>query len=226
MELTVAIRIIAVAFIMSITGFFMSLFMIPNSLPDSLMFASLLLAALAGIIATVFSRNLRNSKQGKIVIAGAILFLLSFIVKAAGYPFVHEIMKVSVGLISILALFNYIYFKKYDFRNNIWLWFVPLILLGCLFKHMYWTGGNIIIFGSLLSIVIVSIVQLFNLEKFSLVIIMLLIWQLTVCMLIASFYFRYIKLDFISVGNIFLWMALIDILLKHERNTLQNSKYR
>ncbi len=225
MQLTGTIRVITVAFLMSLTGFLMSIFASSNNLSDSLMFASLLLSAIASIISSVFTKKMIAGRQGKIVITGMLLFMLSFIVKAAGFPFLHEILKVSGGIVSIMALGNHIYLNNYDFRNNIWLWFVPVILLGCLFKHMCWTGGNIIIFGSLLSIVVVSIIQLVRLKKYSLVNVMLLIWQLTACVCIATFYFRYVKLDFISVGYIFLWIALIDILLKHEKNTLENNKY-
>ncbi len=160
------------------------------------------------------------------MIVGGLLVLLSYPVKSAGFDFLSDFLKVSGSVITILALGHYIYFHKSDFRNTKWIWFMPVILLGCLFKYMYWIGGNIILFGCLLALAILSIIQLVKLKKHTRVHVLLLVWQLAMCVCIAVFYFRYVKCDYFLMGYIFTWLALVDILLQHEKNMLEDNEFK
>lgn len=225
MKLNMSISIITIAFILSLVGFIMSVAMPHSTVADTLMIAALFCAAASGIVASVFTKKLSKSIQWKYVVIGGLLVLLSFPLKIMGFVFINNILKLSGGAIAISGLGYYIYLHKFDYRKSKWIWFVPLILSGCLFKYMYWTGGNIILFGSLLFILVTSIIELFRLENYKGVHTLLLVWQIVMCCCITVFYFRYVKLDYFFIGYIFTWLALVDIFLRHEKNMLQNNEF-
>ncbi len=226
MKLNTSLSIITVAFIVSLFGFVISVAIPQNDISDALMIAALFCAATSSVIAAVFTKKLSKSKQWYYVLVGGLLVLLSYLVKNAGFNFLNDILKVSGGVITILALGYYIYLHKSDFKNSKWIWFMPGILLGCLFKYMYWIGGNIILFGCLLALAILSIFQLIRLKKHTRINVLLIVWQLVMCVSIAVFYFRYVKCDYFIMGYLFTWLALVDILLQHEKNMLEDSEFK
>ena len=217
MKLNTASGIITVALIMSIGGFILSAAIPLNKFSDTLMSASLFCAATSGIVASVFTKKLVNSKQWNFLVVGALLLLLGFAVKIAGLRFIGEILRVSGGLIAIPALGFYIYLHRADFKNSKWIWFIPFILLGCLFKHMYWPGANMIIFSSLLLIILISVFQLVKPKQNTRIQVFILAWQIAMCVCIAVFYFRYVRFDAFLIGYIFFFFALVDIFLQHEK---------
>lgn len=225
MKLNTSISIITIAFILSLGGFIISIAMPHSNVSDTLMIAALFCAAASGIVASVFTKKLSKSIQWKYVAIGGLLVLISFPLKIMGFLFLNNILKVLGGVISIVALAYYIYLHKFDFRKSKWIWFFPFILTGCLFKYMYWTGGNIILLGSLLFIIITSIIELFRLKSYKGVYVLLLVWQIVMSCCVSVFYFRYIKLDYFFIGYIFTWLALGDIFLRHEKNMLRNNEF-
>lgn len=226
MKPNITLIIIIVAFIISICGFMVSMFLPQNNISDALMIAALFIAAGSGVIASVFTNKLTKSKQWNYVIAGGVIMFLSFLLKISGFEFVHQIFFVCGSVFTITALGYYIYINKVDFKYSMWICFFPVILIGCIFKYMYWTGANIIIFGSLFILSLMTIVQLIQLKKHSLLKTMLLVWQLTMCIFITVFHFRHIKLDSIMIAYIFLLVGLVNIFLQQEKNTLENSEFR
>ena len=197
-----------------------------NEISDTLMIAALFVGAASGIIASVFTKKLSKSKHWNFMLVGGLLLLFSFPAKIMGFDFLQDILKVSGGIIVITALGHYIYLYRSEFRNSVWIWFFPLILLGCLFKYMYWIGGNIIIFSSLLIIIIKSIIQLVRHKNHTTVQLLLFVWQIAMCGCIAVFYFRYIKCDYFIMGFVFIVLALVDILLQHEKGLLGNNEFK
>ncbi|MBL7926092.1 MAG: hypothetical protein JNK61_04205 [Bacteroidia bacterium] len=226
MKLSTTLIIIIVAFTTSLCGFIISMVLPQSNVSDTLMIASLFIAATSGIGASIFTKKLVKSKHWIYIVTGGIAILIGLILQIMRFDLLNEIFRVSGAVISIASLGHYVYLHYADFRSSNWIWFIPLILLGCLFKHMYWRGGNIIIFSSLMVLAISTIAQLLKLKKYSLVQTLLLIWQLVMCVCIAVFYFRYIKLDSFIIGYIFVWVALVHIFLQQEKNTLENSEFR
>jgi len=217
MKLNTAADIITTAFIISLGGFIISAAMPQNKVSDLLMIVALFGAAASGILASVFTKKLVKSKQWNPFAAGILLFLVGFFIKMTGFRFAGEILRITGGVIAITALGQYIYQHRTDFKNSKWIWFIPFILLGCLFKHMYWPGGNIIIFGSLLMIVVISAIQLVKPKQNTKTQVFLLAWQITMCVCIAAFYFGHIHLDPFFIGYIFILLALVDIFLHQEK---------
>ncbi|MEO8149119.1 MAG: hypothetical protein ABI723_15850 [Bacteroidia bacterium] len=217
MKLNTSLSILTVAFILSLSGFIISVVMPQNNFSDKLMIAALFSGAASGIIASVFTKKLAKSKQWNYVVIGGLILLLSYPVKIMDFLFLNNILKVTGGVIFITTLGYYIYLNRSDFRNSRWIWFIPFILLGCLLRYMYWPGGNIIIFSCLMIITVKSIIQLSNYKKHTRVELLLLVWQIAMCGCIAVFYFRYIKVDSFIIGFIFILLALVDILLQNEK---------
>ncbi len=227
MRIHTSLNIITIAFIISLCGFILSLALPQNEIADSLMIAALFIAAAAGIVASLLTEKLSRSKQWRYVVIGGLFMLLGFVMKRFfEMDTLGSIVKVSGAVIAIVALGYHIFQYRKDFLNSKWIWFIPFILSGCLFKLMHWPGGNIIVFASLLIIAVTTILQLINFKKLSSVQVLLLVWQLAVCACIVVFYFRYIKWDSFIIGYLFTWLALIHILLHNEKNSLENSEYR
>ena len=224
MKFSITFGSLTIALLISLCGFVVSMVMPENQTSDALMIAALFCAAASGMIASVFTKKLSKSKQWKYVLTGGLLLLLSFPLNMFGYDFLNSILKVSGGVITIIAFGCYFYLHQSDFLNNKWIWFIPFILLGCLFKYMQWFGGNLIVFTSLLLIAALAIIQLFRLKNYSWAQLLLLVWQIAMCGCIAAFYFRHIQFDPLLIGYIFTWLALMEILLKHEINMLENNK--
>ncbi|MBK9402272.1 MAG: hypothetical protein IPN36_15955 [Bacteroidetes bacterium] len=165
MRLKVIIVQVVVAFMFSVMGLTFSVIWPQSDISDLLMNTSLYIVGTSGIAAVLFTKKLTNSKQWKYVLLGGALVLISFVVEYAGYQFEDAVVKVSGGTIAITALGYYVFLNRIDYRDNKWIWLLPLILLGCLFKHMHWTGANIIIFASLLLISINALLQLFRFKN-------------------------------------------------------------
>ena len=127
----------------------------------------------------------------------------------------------SGGTIAIASFAYYVYLHRAEFKNSKWIWFLPSILSGCLFKYMHWAGANIIIFSSLAILILMTSIQLVRLRNCTKVQAWLLVWQLVMCGCIVVFYFRYVKLDSFIIGYIFSWLAVVYILLQNE-NKFQN----
>ena len=134
MKLDTSSGILFVAFILSLIGLIASMVMPQNNASDALMIVALFIAAVSGIIASVFTKKLAKSKQWNYMIIGGLLLLVGFFVKLSGFAFWGNILKASGGAISIIALGFYIYLYRSDFRNSNWVWFIPFLLLGCLFR--------------------------------------------------------------------------------------------
>lgn len=217
MKLNTATGIISIAFIISLAGFIISAATPQQQIADTLMVAALFCAAASAIIASVFTKKLVNSRQWKFLVAGVILFLLGFAAKLAGLNYTDKILRVAGGIIVFAALGHYIYMHRADFKNSKWVLSVPFILLGCFFKHMYWPGGNLIMFASLLLIIILSFIQLAKLKQNTKIQLWLLLWQITMCICIFVFYFSYVKFDAFIIGYIFILLALVDIFLHQEK---------
>jgi hypothetical protein len=216
MRLKVIIVQVVVAFMFSVMGLTFSVIWPQSDISDLLMNTSLYIVGTSGIAAVLFTKKLTNSKQWKYVLLGGALVLISFVVEYAGYQFEDAVVKVSGGTIAITALGYYVFLNRIDYRDNKWIWLLPLILLGCLFKHMHWTGANIIIFASLLLISINALLQLFRFKKYSRTQLLLFTIQVVMSVFISVFYFRYIKLDSIIIGYFFTWLALLDVYLQQE----------
>lgn len=226
MKFNLVLNIITVAFIISLCGLVLSFVLPQNNVSDTLMIAALFLAAASGIAASVFTKKLVKSKQWYFAATGGFLLLIGFILQIEGSDFFHQVFKLSGTVISIVAFTHYIYLNRFDFKYNKWIWLIPIIITGGLFKCMHWPGGNIILFGGLLAIVVISIIELLTPKKRKGVRILLLIWQIIMCLCIAVFYFRYINLDSFSIGYLFVWLALFDILLLREKNMLSGNEFR
>lgn len=216
MRLKVIIVQVVVAFMFSVMGLTFSVIWPQSDISDLLMNTSLYIVGTSGIAAVLFTKKLTNSKQWKYVLLGGALVLISFVVEYAGYQFEDAVVKVSGGTIAITALGYYVFLNRIDYRDNKWIWLLPLILLGCLFKQMHWTGANIIIFASLLLISINALLQLFRFKKYSRTQLLLFTIQVVMSVFISVFYFRYIKLDSIIIGYFFTWLALLDVYLQQE----------
>lgn len=226
MKLYTASVMIFVAFTLSLSGFVVSVAMHQSETSDALMTAALFSAAASGIIAAVFTKKLTKSKQWIYVVVGGLLLLLSYPAKKMSFLFLENILKVSGGTISIFGLGYFIYLYKADFRKSKWIWFIPFILLGILFKFMYWTGGNLIVFSCLLVIAITASLDLVRQKNHTTIQLLLLVWQIVMCVCIAIFYFRLVVISAFIIGYIFLLFALVDILLQHEKNMLENNEFK
>lgn len=111
--------------------------MLPKSdILDVIMNFSLYISATSGIVAVLFSNKLTSSKEWNYVLLGVALVVACFVIKFSGYHFADAVFKVSGVTIAIAALGYYVYLNRFDYRNNKWIWLLPLILLGCLFKYM------------------------------------------------------------------------------------------
>ncbi|MBK7888992.1 MAG: hypothetical protein IPJ86_17375 [Bacteroidetes bacterium] len=216
MRLNPIIVLFFVAFLFSFVGLIISIVLPKSDISDVLMNFSLYISGTSGIVAVLFSKKLTSSKQWNYVLLGGALVVISFVVKFSGYYFADAVLKVSGGTIVITTLGYYVYLNRSDYRNNKWIWLLPLILLGCLFKYMQWKGANIIIFSGLLVISINAIIQLFRFKKYTRVQFLLFTIQLVISVCIAVFYFRFIKLDSIIIGYLFTWIALLDVYLQQE----------
>ena len=216
MKHTIAV-IIATAFIISLCGFILSAAMPQSKISDALMTIALFVAAASGILASVFTKKLVQSKQWKYFVAGLLLFMTGFFIKMAGYRSAGEVCNVSGAAIAITALGLYIFQHRAGFTNSKWFWLIPFILLGCLFKLLYWPGGNMIIFASLLAIAIISVIQLAKPKQDTKVQAFLLAWQILMCICITVFYFGHIQVDPLFIGYIFILLALVDIFLQQEK---------
>lgn len=216
MRINTIITIIIFALILSCTGLILSIVLPDNQTTDAIMMTSIFVAASSGVIASVFNNNIMKSKQWKSVAAGGLMILAGFLLQALEVGFIHEIVKVSGFVISILVLGYNIYNHQNSYKKGTWIWFLPFILAGMLFKIMQWPGANIIIFGTIATIFIISIVHLVRFRKQSKVRRFLLIWQIVMCISIATFYFRYIKMNSLEVGFVFIWLSLLELLLREE----------
>lgn len=225
MKITPALFIIIIALILSLTGFVLSVVMPQSNISDLLMLAALYSAAASTIIASAITKKLAKSKQCIYFVTGALLMLLGFVLQIMGSDFLNEILKVSGGLISIVALGYYIYLNRVDFRNSKWIWFMPFILSGCLLKLMRWPGANIIMIGCLAVITVTAIVQLTKFKNYTKVQLLILVWEIVMCVCISVFYLHHIKMDVFIIGYIFTWLALVDILLQQESNILGNTLF-
>ncbi len=185
MKLQTAAVIIITAFIISLGGFILSAAMPQHKFSDTLMIVALFGAAASGMLASLFTKKLVKSKQWKYLVSGAGLLLLGIVLKKAGLHFTGETVKIAGGLLAITALGFFIYKNRADFSNSKWIWFVPFILLGCLFKLLYWPGGNFIFLASLVVIVVLSVIQLT--KQNTRVQLLLTAWQITSCICIAVF---------------------------------------
>lgn len=216
MRLNPIIVLFFVAFLFSFVGLAISIVLPKSDLSDVLMNYSLYISGASGIVAVLFTKKLTNSKQWNYVLLGAALVVISFIVKFSGYHFADAVLKVGGGTIVITALGYYVYLNRSEYRNNKWIWLLPFILLGCLFKYMQWKGANIIIFSGLLVISINALLHLFRFKKYTRIQLLLFTIQLVMSVCISVFYFRFIKLDSIIIGYLFTWIALLDVYLQQE----------
>lgn len=217
MKLHTATVIITTAFMTSLGGFILSAAMPQSKVSDALMTVALFGAAASGILASLFTKKLVKSKQWKYFVAGILLFMTGFFIKITGFRAAGEIFNISGAVIAIAALGLYIYQHRTDFKHSKWVWFIPFILLGCLFKLLYWPGGNMIILASLLTIMVLSVIQLAKPGQNTKVQVLLLAWQIAMCVCIAAFYFGHIHIDPFFIGYIFILLALVDIFLHQEK---------
>ena len=222
MRINPIIVLFFVAFLFSFVGLVISIVLPKSDISDLLMNFSLFISATSGIVTVLFSNKLTSSKQWNYVLLGGTLVVISFVVNFSGYHFAGSVLRVSGGTTAIAALGYYVYLNRFEYRNSKWIWFLPLILLGCLFKYMNWTGANIIIFSSLLVISINALLSLFRFRKYTRIQVLLFTIQLVMPVCIAVFYFRYIKLDSILIGYFFTWMALLDVCLQQENRFPEN----
>jgi len=216
LRLNPIIFLIVVAFLFSFIGLILSMVLPQSGIADTLMIFSLYIVGASGIVAVIFTKKLTNSKQWNYVVFGGALVFISFGVKYLGYHFADEVLKVTGSTIVIAMLGHFVYLHRLDYRNSKWMWLLPLILLGCLFKYMHWTGANVLIFASLLLILINALLQLLRFKKYSRTQLLLFAIQVAMSVCIAVFYFRYFDLDSIIIGYFFTWMALLNVYLQHE----------
>jgi len=217
MKLNSAAGIIIAAFVISLSGFILSAAIPQSTISDTLMTVALFGAAASGLLAAVFTEKLVKSVYWKYFIAGVFVFLAGFLLRFPGYRVAGEAGRVCGGITAITALTLYIYRHSSDFKNSTWILFIPFILLGCLFKHLYWPGGNLIIFVSLLVIVILSVLQLAKPKQNSIIQSFFLSWQISMCVCITVFYFGEVDADPFFIGYIFILLALVDIFLHQEK---------
>jgi hypothetical protein len=225
MKFNTSLVIITVAFVLSLGGFIISVMMPQNDVSDILMVAGLFSAAGSGLVSSIVTKKMTQSRYWIYILVGGLFALLSLPAKYFEFDFAHQILLVSGVIILIIALTFFNDKQSFKIKNTKWVWFFPVILLGYLFKYMRWPGANIIIVICLLLITIVYIIQFFRIKKYSWIKLLLLLWMISMCGCIGAFTLRYITSDYFVIGSIFTWLALLDILIHHEKNMLEDNEF-
>lgn len=225
MKLNTTLFIIIIAFVLSFIGFAISIALPQNDVSDILMVAGLFSAAGSGLVSSIVTKKMTQSRYWNYTLVGGIIALLSLPAKYFELDSLHPILLVSGVLVLIITLTFLNYKHASELKSTKWVWFFPVIILGYLFKYMRWPGANTIILISLLVIAIVYIIQFFRMKKYSWIQLLLLLWMVSMCGCIGVFTLRYVTSDYFVIGSIFTWLALLDILLQHGKNLLEDNEF-
>lgn len=207
------------AFIITLSGFILSVIYPQSKVSDVLMLTGLFTATLTIFLTKPFIYKIPTSPYWKFMLIGAVLLFASELVSKTELLLTRQILFVCGSLISIGSLSMYTYNEqtKSDTRSK-WILFAPVTLLGFVFKFMRWPGANIIIVGSLVIIMVSAMIQFLRNKNFSFIPLLILGWVFTICMTIISFVLRLVERDYFIVGSIFIWLALIDMFLHHTKS--------
>lgn len=202
------------AFIITLLGFILSVVFPQSKLSDVLMLIGLFTVTITIFLSKPFIYKIPKSPYWKFMLTGGILLLASEIFMHTDPILIRQILFVSGSAFTIISLILYTYHTHSKMATHSrWMMLAPVTLIGFVFKSMYWPGANIIIVGSLTIIIGMAMVQFLKNKDYSLMPFLMLCWVLTICFSIISFVLRLVERDYFIVGSIFIWLALIDILL-------------
>ncbi len=206
------IQIIAISCILTFIGFIFSFILPQYYISDVFINLALFTAATSGLKARL---NAKKNKQDKIwilTLVGVTLFIIGAPLKFDS----ASIITVIGALLFIFSIGYYLFYNRMVFFSSRWIWFLPFILTGCLFKLMHWPGGNIIIFLSYSGIIISIFIQLFQRNYKSPNEMYNILLQLLISISMVVLYIKDISLNFIIVLYLYTWLGLLDLLFQED----------